>query len=113
MTAPPAAGTPLTTADQATSFDSVNPATGELIGSFPIHTAAEVAETVERARTAANWWADLGERARRQRLTAWRRLLVERTDELVALIGQENGKTKADAVIEVTVATTHLAWATN
>lgn len=108
MTVPTAAPT-----DQATSFESVNPATGELIGSFPVHTAAEVAAAVDRAKTAADWWAGLGERARRTRLTAWRRLLVERTDELVALIKEENGKPHADAVIEVTVAIAHLAWATD
>jgi acyl-CoA reductase-like NAD-dependent aldehyde dehydrogenase len=112
MSAPTAAGT-TPTADQATSFDSVNPATGELIGSFEIHSAADVAAAVERARAAAIWWAGLGERERRTRLTAWRRLLVERTDELVALIGTENGKPAADAVIEVTVAIAHLAWASN
>jgi acyl-CoA reductase-like NAD-dependent aldehyde dehydrogenase len=115
MTAPTAAGTtPIpTTTDQTTSFDSVNPASGEVIGSFPVHGPAEVAAAVERARVAAGWWADLGERERRARLTNWRRLLVRRTDELVALIGTENGKPAADAVIEVTVAISHLAWATS
>ena len=99
------------TAPPTASFDSVNPATGALVGSFPLHTEEDVRAAVARARPAASWWAELGEPKRRERLKAWRRLLVERADELCALITEENGKPSADAVIEVTIATSHLAWA--
>jgi acyl-CoA reductase-like NAD-dependent aldehyde dehydrogenase len=99
------------TAPPATSFDSVNPATGAWVGSFEVHTEADVRAAVERAKPAADWWAGLGEPGRRRRLRAWRGLLVERTDELAALITEENGKPAADAVIEVTIAISHLSWA--
>jgi acyl-CoA reductase-like NAD-dependent aldehyde dehydrogenase len=98
---------------QLTTFDSLNPATGEVIGSFEIHTAEQVTEAVARAKAAASWWAGLGEPGRRVRLAAWRRLLVARTDELAALIARENGKPVDDAVVEVTIAIAHLAWATS
>ncbi|MDQ2957556.1 MAG: aldehyde dehydrogenase family protein, partial [Actinomycetota bacterium] len=61
----------------------------------------------------ATWWAELGEPGRRARLASWRRLLVERTDELAALIALENGKPFDDGVVEATLAVAHLAWATN
>jgi succinate-semialdehyde dehydrogenase / glutarate-semialdehyde dehydrogenase len=99
------------TAPPTASFDSVNPATGALVGSFPLHTEEDVRAAVSRAKQAASWWAELGEPKRRQRLKAWRRLLVERADELCVLITEENGKPAADAVIEVTIAISHLAWA--
>ncbi|HEX8094544.1 aldehyde dehydrogenase family protein [Jatrophihabitans sp.] len=93
------------------TFDSLNPATGEVLASFEIFTAEDVAAAVERARTAASWWAELGDAGRRARLAAWRVQLVRRTDELARLISAENGKPVADAVVEVTIAIAHLAWA--
>jgi aldehyde dehydrogenase (NAD+) len=93
------------------TFDSLNPATGEVIGSFGVDTAEDVAAAVARARTAATWWAELGEPGRRARLNAWRVQLVRRTDELARLISAENGKPVDDAVVEVTIAIAHLAWA--
>ncbi|HEX8304616.1 MAG TPA: aldehyde dehydrogenase family protein [Jatrophihabitans sp.] len=92
-------------------FDSTRPDTGEVLASFDVHTAEDVAAAVERARAAAGWWVELGEAGRRARLNAWRVQLVRRTDELAALIAQENGKPVDDAVVEVTIAIAHLAWA--
>jgi succinate-semialdehyde dehydrogenase / glutarate-semialdehyde dehydrogenase len=92
-------------------FDSLRPDTGEVLASFDVHTAEDVAAAVERARTAATWWADLGAAGRRARLNAWRVQLVRRTDELAQLISAENGKPVDDAVVEVTIAVAHLAWA--
>jgi aldehyde dehydrogenase (NAD+) len=92
-------------------FDSLNPATGEVLAGFDVHTASDVAAAVERARDAAGWWAGLGFAGRRTLLDAWRVQLVRRTDELAALIARENGKPVDDAVVEVTIAIAHLAWA--
>jgi aldehyde dehydrogenase (NAD+) len=94
------------------TFTSLNPATGEQIASFDLHTEADVRAAVATAKQAATWWAELGEPKRRQRLRAWRALLVRRTDELAALIAKENGKPVDDAALEVTLAVAHLAWAT-
>jgi acyl-CoA reductase-like NAD-dependent aldehyde dehydrogenase len=93
------------------TFDSLNPATGEVIAAFAVHGTAEVHAAVERARTAAVWWAALGEPARRRRLHAWRRHLVRHADEIADLIHRENGKPLDDASLEVSVAVAHLAWA--
>ncbi|MEO6504283.1 MAG: aldehyde dehydrogenase family protein [Jatrophihabitantaceae bacterium] len=94
------------------TFESLDPASGEVIGSFSLDTAEDVAAAVERARTAADWWAGLDEAGRRARLAAWRVQLVRRTDELAALISKENGKPHDDAVVEVVLTIAHLAWAT-
>jgi aldehyde dehydrogenase (NAD+) len=93
------------------TFDSLNPATGEVLASFEISTAEDVTAAVDRARTAAAWWADLGVAGRRARLNAWRVQLVRRTDELARLISAENGKPVDDAIVEVTITIAHLAWA--
>jgi succinate-semialdehyde dehydrogenase / glutarate-semialdehyde dehydrogenase len=95
----------------AASFDSVSPATGELVGSFPIDGAEEVAAAVARAREAGAWWAGLGFSGRRARLLAYKRLLARRADELCDLVHRENGKPRDDALIEVMLVTEHLDWA--
>lgn len=104
----------MTTAGQQISidtFDSLDPATGQVVGTFPITSEAEVRAAVERARTAAAWWRDLGFDGRKRRLLAWKSVMARRADELVALIRQENGKTVGDAVIELALVLDHLSWA--
>jgi len=99
--APPAAGT----------FTSVGPASGEVVGSFPVDGPEAVAATVARARQAAGWWAGLGFEGRRKRLSAYKGQLARRSDELCDLVHRENGKPLDDAFIEVLVTVEHLDWA--
>ena len=93
------------------TFDSTSPATGEVVGTFPLHGAEEVAAALSRAREAAAWWEALGFDGRRRRLLAYKALLARRSDELVDLVHRENGKPAADAFIEVVLAVEHLDWA--
>src|SRR5919112_2067546 len=105
-----AAGTVDRHATSAT-FESTDPATGAVVGVFPVHDADAVGETVERARAAAEQWAALGFDGRRQRLAAYRGYLARRMHELADLVHRENGKPHADAILEITLAIDHLAWA--
>ena len=91
-------------------FDSLDPATGEVVASYPMMGAAEVAAAVERARVAAAWWSELGFAERGRRLKALRGLIAKRQDELLALMSRENGKPTADALIEVVLVMDHLGW---
>jgi aldehyde dehydrogenase (NAD+) len=93
------------------TFESTNPASGALVGVFPMHDPDAVDETVERARTAAAQWAELGFDGRRRRLAAYRGYLARRMNELADLVHRENGKPHGDAIIEITLAIDHLAWA--
>lgn len=101
--------------DEATthqaSFDSLNPATGEIVDSFPIHTGAEVATVVAAAQPAALWWEGLGFHGRERRLRDWAQILTMRMDELAVLINRENGKPLIDARLEVVGVIEHLHWA--
>ncbi len=99
------------TEDRVRTFDSTSPATGEVVGTFPVDGPEEVAAAVARAREAAAGWAGLGFDGRRRALLAYKALLVRRTDELVALVHRENGKPDADALIEVLMIVEHLDWA--
>jgi aldehyde dehydrogenase (NAD+) len=92
-------------------FDSIDPRTGEVVGSHPVHGEADVRERVDAARAAAVWWAGLGFDGRRQRLDAWRTLIARRVEELVALMSAETGKPADDARLELVLVIDHLHWA--
>ncbi|WP_067507755.1 aldehyde dehydrogenase family protein [Actinoplanes sp. TFC3] len=93
------------------SLISTNPTTGAEAGRVPVSSADDVGNAVERARTAAAWWASLGFDGRRARLLRWRTLILERIEELAALAYAESGKPHADAIVETSAAIEHLDWA--
>jgi acyl-CoA reductase-like NAD-dependent aldehyde dehydrogenase len=93
------------------TLTSTNPATGETVGTLPLAGDEAVREAVARARVAGQWWADLGFVERRRRLLAWKGSIARRAEELCDLIHRENGKPRADAMIEVLLTCEHLDWA--
>jgi len=90
---------------------SYNPATGEAVGTVPMHTAAEVDAAVARARVAAQSWSQLSFEARGEELTAFRKALAAHADELAELIHRENGKPELEAYTEVMMALGHVQHA--
>src|SRR5947199_217314 len=62
------------------TFDSLSPATGEVVGTFPVHDEGEVREAVQRARKASQWWQSLGHDGRKQRLMAFAGVLTRRRE---------------------------------
>jgi acyl-CoA reductase-like NAD-dependent aldehyde dehydrogenase len=96
---------------QVETFDTVNPATGEVIATFGIHGQPEVDAAVERAREAASWWSGLGWKERRTRLLAWKSHLIRYIGRLAELVHTETGKPLDDAKLEILLAVVHLDWA--
>src|SRR3954447_12538266 len=93
------------------TFDSLSPATGDVVGTFPVHDDGEVRAAVQRARQASQWGQGLGHDGRKQRLMAFAGVLTRRREELLDLVSRENGKPRVDAFIEHVLALEHLAWA--
>src|SRR5690348_7318924 len=93
------------------TFDSVNPATSEVIATFPVFGQAEVDETVGRARDAAAWWAGLDWKERQTRLLAWKSHLTRYIGRLAELVHNETGKPLDDAKLEIVLAIVHIDWA--
>jgi succinate-semialdehyde dehydrogenase / glutarate-semialdehyde dehydrogenase len=100
-----------TTESTVDTFDSVDPATGELVGRFPVHDEAAVRAAVERAGPAAAWWDGLGFAGRRARMAAWRGFIAAHLQELAELMHREGGKPVDDALIELGAQLEHLDWA--
>ena len=94
------------------TFESFDPGSGEVVGTYPVDGVAEVAAAVERARRAAQWWRDQGAEGRSRVLKKWRSHLVNHADDLIDVVHAETGKPQGDAQLELVLAVEHLAWAT-
>ncbi|MBU3065022.1 aldehyde dehydrogenase family protein [Nocardia sp. NEAU-G5] len=95
----------------AATFDSLDPATGDSVGTHPVFTIDEVNETVARAREAARWWAQLGFGERADRLKKWRGVIARRMAQLAEISHAETGKPTSEAQLEIVMMLDHLAWA--
>ncbi len=93
------------------TFESVNPATGEVLATYGIDGEREVALAVRRARTAAAWWGGLSFAERRLRLLAWKSHLTRYMGRLAQLVHDETGKPLDDATLEIVNTILHLDWA--
>jgi succinate-semialdehyde dehydrogenase/glutarate-semialdehyde dehydrogenase len=93
------------------ALQSLSPATGEVVGTYPVDDEAAVRAAVARAREAAAWWVGLGFDGRKERLLAWKRTIVHRLDELGTLMRAETGKPYDDARLEAVLAIEQLNWA--
>jgi acyl-CoA reductase-like NAD-dependent aldehyde dehydrogenase len=79
------------------TFDSLNPATGELIETFPRATAEDVDRAVARARTAWDDWRLVPAPERGNILFRFAQLLERDKASLADLMTREMGKVKAEA----------------
>ncbi len=82
------------------TLDSIDPATGAVVGSVPSTPVAAVAEAVARARAAQPGWADLGLDERLARLAAAGPLFSAQQQALGELATREMGKPLREAVGE-------------
>jgi acyl-CoA reductase-like NAD-dependent aldehyde dehydrogenase len=98
-------------AHDAGTFETLNPATGQVIAAFPVAGPEEAAAAVNRAREASRWWAELGWRERRNRLLDWKSQVTRQLDELAILVHDETGKPADDARLEIVLAILHIDWA--
>ena len=93
------------------TFESLNPATGEVVGIFPVTTAKEVDEAVLRAQAASDRWSELSFRKRLIILRDWASLLTREINNAADLIHRETGKPHSDAALEAALAIEHISWA--
>jgi aldehyde dehydrogenase (NAD+) len=93
------------------TFNSHNPATGEVAGTYPIMNSSHINEVVARAHGAATQWQNLDFNGRKKILLAWSSLIINRVDRIAELISLETGKPVSDAKLEASMAVSHLGWA--
>ncbi|GAA3444708.1 aldehyde dehydrogenase family protein [Planomonospora venezuelensis] len=101
----------MSTATEQRTFDSLNPATGAVVGTHPVQDAGAVRAAVAEAGSAAEWWAGLGWSERRRRLLDYKAVITQNIARVAGVVHEETGKPKADATLEVILAITHIDWA--
>lgn len=84
-----------------TTFESVNPATGERIALHPGHTDLEIAEILGQVRASQEAWNDLSFSERAQHFRAIAAQLRKEVPDLARLIASEMGKPVSQGAAEV------------
>jgi succinate-semialdehyde dehydrogenase/glutarate-semialdehyde dehydrogenase len=97
-------------ASDGSEFEVLDPATGELITRVASATPEDAKAAVDAAEAARPAWAATAPRTRAAVLLRAYEVMMERSDELAALIVRENGKSWADAKGEVTYAAEFFRW---
>lgn len=78
-----------------------SPLDGSLLGQMPCSTAADLDAAIAAARKAFPAWSRMPVKERVQVFFRYKSLLERDLDELAALVSEENGKTRGEAVAEV------------
>lgn len=81
-------------------LESINPATGEVVGEVPITPAGDMQATVDRARSAQEPWSAIGAEGRAQILKKVAPIFAARTERHGELITREMGKPLKESVAE-------------
>jgi succinate-semialdehyde dehydrogenase/glutarate-semialdehyde dehydrogenase len=97
-------------ADSGETFPVTNPATGETIAEVPRLGAAETRRAIEAAQQALPGWRGTLAKERAAIMRRWSDLMLERIDELAALMTTEQGKPLAESRVEVAYAASFLEW---
>ena len=79
----------------------ISPLDGNLLSNVPMSTAEELNKAVASAKAAAESWGQQPIKERTQVFFRYRQMLEKNSDELTALISEENGKTWDEAKAEV------------
>ena len=79
------------------TLESINPATGEVVGSVPVTPVGEITTIVANARNAQKAWNDLGLDARVELLRPAAVRLAEEAPGIGRLITAEMGKSTTEA----------------
>lgn len=92
------------------TFESTNPATGDVLGTAPDGGRADARKAIDAAGAALPAWRATTAYERAEILAAAYRLMIERQDELATLMTREQGKPLRMARTEVGYAADFLLW---
>ncbi len=91
-----------------TVLEFINPATSEKFGEVAAATPAEIAASMDALRQAAPQWACQPLSQRIHILRQFQALLIAERDEISAVVSQDTGKSRQDALIEVLILADYL-----
>lgn len=97
-------------ADDGSTFEVVNPATGEVVATVPRMGTAETRRAIDAANAAWPAWRASTAKQRAVILRKWHDLMLENADDLALILTTEQGKPLAEAKGEIQYAASFLEW---
>ena len=82
-------------------YEKTNPATGKVLGKFPLSTPTDVDRAVEAARVAFKSWKSISRVQRAEYFYVMAKIIEERRDELATAISLDTGKNYNESIAEV------------
>ncbi|CAE6757561.1 NADP-dependent succinate-semialdehyde dehydrogenase [Paraburkholderia haematera] len=97
-------------ADDTSTFEVKNPATGETIATVPRMGTTETRRAIDTANAAWPAWRATTAKHRATILRKWHDLMLENADDLAKILTTEQGKPLAEAKGEILYAASFLEW---
>jgi succinate-semialdehyde dehydrogenase/glutarate-semialdehyde dehydrogenase len=97
-------------ADDGTTMQVTNPATGQMIGTVPRMGASETRRAIEGANAVWPAWRKKTAKERSVILRKWHDLMIEHIDDLGLIMTSEQGKPLTEAKGEVAYAASFIEW---
>lgn len=87
-----------------------DPATGELVGTAPMLTDADIDQAIAAAETAFREWSALTAAARATVLKRWHALILANKENLARIMTSEQGKPIKEARVEIDISAAYIEW---
>lgn len=97
-------------ADNKSTIEVTNPATGEVIGTVPNMGAKEATKAIEAGERALTTWQAKSAQERADIMRRWFDLMMEHQDELALIMTAEQGKPLKESSGEVAYGASYIEW---
>ncbi|MCC7218762.1 MAG: NAD-dependent succinate-semialdehyde dehydrogenase [Burkholderiales bacterium] len=97
-------------ADDGTTWDVVDPATGHATGTMPVCGAAETRRAIAAAAAAFPAWRAMLAKDRCAIVRRWYELMLEHAGDLALILTTEQGKPLAEANAEIAIGAAYVEW---
>jgi succinate-semialdehyde dehydrogenase/glutarate-semialdehyde dehydrogenase len=92
------------------TFEVINPANGELVGTVPMGSTGETKRAIEASYEAFGKWSKLPAEERCKYLKKWYELVMDEKEEIGRIMTLEQGKPLAEAIGEVVYGAKFIEW---
>ena len=83
------------------TYTKINPATGKVLGTFPLSGPSEVGKAIETARNTFGSWKKMSRFVRSDYMNKVAQIIERRREELATVISLETGKNYNESIAEV------------
>lgn len=97
-------------ASDGSTIEVDNPATGEILGTVPVLSEAELTDVIKQADAGFKVWRKKTAQQRADLLLRWNDLILEHREDIASLLTLEQGKPLTESLGEVDYAASFIRW---